>query len=211
MGSRQLFVRFYGCNLDCAYCDTFLESYKFFSREALLGKVLDFDDDYNELTLTGGEPLLHADFIRGFLTLFGRHRDHKVYLETNGTLPGELKKVIELVDTIAMDIKLPSSTGAKTGMWNEHSESIDIASKKELVLKAVITDATTMDDVKEMSRILSGRKNGPVIVLQPVTPENENIGGPDAEMMSYFKAYLKKETGLETVVIGQVHKCLGIK
>ncbi|MDP8299036.1 MAG: 7-carboxy-7-deazaguanine synthase QueE [Candidatus Tantalella remota] len=211
VGSRQLFVRFYGCNLNCEYCDTSLESYKCFSREALLGKVLDFDDDYNELTLTGGEPLLHADFIRGFLTLFKRHRDHKVYLETNGTLPEKMKKIIDLVDTIAMDVKLPSSSGSKSGMWNEHAESIDIAAQKELVVKAVVTASTTMDDIKKMGGILSGTERGPVIVLQPVTPVNENVGVPDGEMMSYFKAYLKKETGLETVVLGQVHKYLGIR
>ena len=53
-GSKQLFVRFYGCNMECSYCDTPLESYKSFSKESLLGKILDFGDNYNELVLTGG-------------------------------------------------------------------------------------------------------------------------------------------------------------
>ena len=77
-GSRQLFLRFYGCNLECEYCDTTLESYKSFTKDSLLGKVMDFEDDYNELAVTGGEPLLYADFLSGFLPLYRAHRKHPV-------------------------------------------------------------------------------------------------------------------------------------
>ncbi|MEA3489732.1 MAG: 7-carboxy-7-deazaguanine synthase QueE [Candidatus Omnitrophota bacterium] len=210
-GSRQLFIRFYGCNLSCLYCDTFLESYKSFSRDTLLGKVLDFEDDYNEVSLTGGEPLLYAGFLEEFLPLFRRHRASRIYLETNGTLPDELDTVIEYIDIIAMDFKLPSSAGNPGDLWQAHERCAAIGSRKELIVKTVITDSTTIDDVKRMSGILSGIKGGVLVVLQPVTPVNERVKAPDEEMISYFRGYVRKETGKEVMIMGQMHKCLGIK
>ena len=210
-GSRQLFVRFYGCNLACAYCDTTLESYKSFSREALLGKVLDFEDDYNEFAITGGEPLLYADFLAEFLPLFTKHRKHKVYLETNGVLPGGLRKIIDHIDIIAMDLKLPSSSKNEMEVWSAHKEFIRYASDKELITKAVITDSTTIDDIKEMATVVGCGKGEFAVILQPVSPINSEIMQPDEEMISFFKEYLKKETGREVMILGQAHKYLGIR
>ena len=212
-GSRQLFVRFYGCNLDCVYCDTFLESYKSFSKESLLGKILDFGDDYNELALTGGEPLMYADFLADFLPLYRKLSKRGIYLETNGTLPGELGKVAGYVDIIAMDFKLPSSTGNAEDLWGRHEEFLKkaVATGKEVIVKAVITDSSNIDDIKRVARITKGVSGKFVIVLQEVTPVNELSKRPDEEMLSYFKEYLLKESGKEVRIMGQTHKCLGIK
>jgi organic radical activating enzyme len=209
-GSKQLFVRFYGCNLDCVFCDTFLESYKSLTRESLFSKILDFEEDYNQLALTGGEPLLFGDFLRNFLELYKSHRDKSVYLETNGTLPDQLKKVIDKVDIVAMDFKLPSSTGGGD-LWDVHEEFAKIAGRKELIAKAVITNNTTMDDIKKLASATSGLKKDLTLVLQPVTPIDDRAKEPDKEMLTYFENYLKKETGKDIVVLGQAHKCLGIK
>jgi len=210
-GSRQLFVRFYGCNLDCAYCDTDLESYKTVDEQGLLGKVLDFEDDYNELVLTGGEPLLHAEFLSRFLPVFRGHRSRGVYLETNGTLPAELKKVIDRVDVVAMDVKLPSSDGNNGTLWERHEEFMKIASGKELIVKAVVTDSTTMEDVKRMTRIVGGVDGDIVVVLQPATAVNDLVQEADGEMLSFFKGYMAKETGKNVMIMGQIHKLMGIR
>ena len=210
-GSRQLFVRFYGCNLNCVYCDTLLESYKTFSKEALLGKILDFEDDYNELTLTGGEPLLYAGFLEGFLPLFKKHRDHSIYLETNGTLPEEFKRVSDHIDIVAMDFKLPSSTKNESEVWEAHEIFIKAALCKELIVKTVISDSTSIDDIKRMSRILAGLKEKFMVVLQPVTPSGNHVKLPDEEMLSFFREYVKKETGKEARILGQAHKYVGVR
>jgi len=210
-GSRQLFVRFYGCNLDCVYCDTNMKSYKTFSKEALLSKILDFEDDYNEFTITGGEPLLYADFLYVFLPLFRKHKTSRVYLETNGTLPNGLCKIKDFIDVVAMDLKLPSSNNNAGEFWKEHKRFIKDASGKELIIKAVITDTTTIDDIKKMSNILSDTEKDMTIVLQPVTPIDGVVGEADEEMLSFFKGYLKNETGKEIGIIGQIHKQMGIK
>lgn len=210
-GSRQLFVRFYGCNLDCDYCDTDLESYRSFNKDSLLGKILDFDDDYNELALTGGEPLLHADFLAQFLLLYRTHRKYPVFLETNGTLPDELAKIIDLVDIVSMDFKLPSSTGVAGDLWQAHMKFVEIASKRELIIKAVITENTTIDDIKKMSQIIQGLNKPVSVVLQPVTPVKGLIKAPDEEMIIYFRKYLEKTIARDVLVLGQMHKYMGIK
>lgn len=210
-GSRQLFVRFYGCNLGCVFCDTKLESYKSFTKEGLLGKILDFEDDYNELVLTGGEPLLHADFLKKFLPVFKKHRSHDIYLETNGTLSKELSKILDHVEVIAMDFKLPSSAHCGAHTMKLHERFVKAAATKRLIIKAVITDSTTMDDVKEMARIIRGISEDLTVVLQPVTPVDEAVKEPDREMLSYFKGYMGKETGKNVMILGQMHQKLGIK
>ena len=72
IGRRQIFVRFSGCNLDCNYCDTSK------SRNPILGDLITKEElinkinnlitpDFHSISLTGGEPLLHSDFIKEFL------------------------------------------------------------------------------------------------------------------------------------------------
>ena len=55
------------------------------------------------------EPLLHADFIKYFL----ENHKFKSLLETNGSLPDELRKLVGLVDYVSMDIKLPEHNASK--------------------------------------------------------------------------------------------------
>jgi organic radical activating enzyme len=210
-GSRQLFVRFYGCDLNCGYCDTRPDSYKSFTREALLSKVIDFGDDYNELVLTGGEPLLYADLIAGFLPLFRKNRDHRFYLETNGTMSRELEKVIDQVDIISMDIKLPSTDPGGPDLMERHSRFIRSASRKELIVKAVISDTTVMGDIKRMTGILPQGVNAPRVVLQPVTPGAHGLCRPDHEMLDYFKRYIAKQSGCDVMVLGQMHRYLDVR
>ena len=212
-GSRQLFVRFYGCNLDCGYCDTVLESYRSFSKETLLHRIMDFQEEYNELAITGGEPLLSADFLKEFLPLFLRHHSRNIFLETNGTLPDELEKVVDYIDYVSMDFKLPSSSGSVLGHWNEHKAFIEIleSKDKDLSVKAVVSNSTTMDDIKKMKDLLNKVDKEFMVVLQPVTPVGESVKVPDEEMLFYFKEFLKKGTDKEVMIFGQIHKCLGIK
>ena len=108
LGRRQIFIRFSGCNLNCNYCDT-LESRnplhgEYISTEELEKEVRNLiTPDLHSLALTGGEPLLHADFIREFL----ENTSFDALIETNGSLPDELKKILDLIKYASVDIKLP--------------------------------------------------------------------------------------------------------
>ncbi len=209
VGVPQLFIRFYGCNLSCIFCDTNFDSYKTFTPDRLMGEMPESKGPYHSISITGGEPLLQADFIMDFLDKYKKSYKKLVYLETNGTLYRELSKVIDYMDIIAMDFKLPSST-RRASFWKEHEEFLKIAKKKKTFAKAVITRNTSSGDILRMVEIVQKISGDIPIVLQPVTA---SIGTekPSAENLEHFRDILKGSTGRPAEVIPQIHKILGIR
>lgn len=205
-------MRFYGCNLTCRYCDTVQASYRTFTPQGLLSRILDLGDDYNELAITGGEPLLHAEFLAEFLPFYKRHKDRPVYLETNGTLPEAFERISDRVDIVAMDVKLPSSTqDSDESVWEKHGLFLEKCVGKELAIKAVITGSTVMADIKKLSVLLQSFSGRYDLVLQPVTPEDGSVEPPDEEMLTFFKGFLEQKLSTDIIVMGQLHKFTGIR
>ena len=205
VGVPQLFIRFYDCNLSCGFCDTNLDSYETFTKDALIGRIREYRNPYHSISLTGGEPLFQVDFIKDFLGEYKRFYKKPIYLETNGTLYKELSKIIDYIDIIAMDFKLPSSTG-KRGAWEEHKKFLEIAKKKEVFIKAVITSGTSREDILHMVENVESQLP---IVLQPVTAL-EDSEKTSTESLECFRSILRKS--VERVeVIPQVHKLIGVK
>ena len=208
MGVPQIFVRFYDCNLSCSFCDTKPKSYKMLTRGALMSKILDYKNPYHSLSLTGGEPLLQVDFINDFLSEFKKFYRKPIYLETNGTLYKELAKLIEHVDIISMDFKLPSSTGNES-FWNEHEKFLKIAKRKKIFVKAVIINNTTSQDILYMTSIVKRIDKDIPIVLQPVTATNV-ADRPKIKNLENLRGLAKQSVG-RVDVIGQIHKIIGVK
>ena len=68
IGYRQLFIRFCGCNLLCDYCDTEFKNGDLYSVETLLNEVKKYNlEAIHSVSLTGGEPLIHYEFLKEFL------------------------------------------------------------------------------------------------------------------------------------------------
>ena len=208
VGVPQLFVRFFGCNLSCAFCDTNFDSYGTFTRGALMSKILEYEKPYHSVSLTGGEPLLQADFIKDFLGEYKRFYRKPIYLETNGTLPRELPKVMDYIDIIAMDFKLPSST-KRASFWEEHRKFLNIAKEKEVFIKAVITNNTSADDIMRMKEIVAEERDDIPIILQPVTSLSDGEKARD-ENLCLFSDFLRKSIK-RVERIGQIHKTIGVK
>lgn len=213
LGARQIFIRFGRCNLNCAYCDE--PRHRPFTQHSpatLLGQVKFLElskGPHHSVSITGGEPLLYAEFLKVFLPMI-RKEHIKVYLETNGTLPEELTSIIGLVDIVAMDIKLPSSTGERA-YWKEHFEFLRIATAKKVFLKAVVTPMTTKEDMEKAVDLVKRIKRDIPLVLQPATPVNK-----DDEPVSHDRMLKLMEIGFgkkfdNIRVIPQVHKILGVK
>lgn len=207
-GARQVFVRFFGCNLTaCRFCDTTLSEYSEYDTHQLLSELIKFKENYRSVSITGGEPLLQKVFLREFLPLLNA-AGKTVYLETNGTLPEELKAVLEFTDIIAMDFKSPSSTGLGE-FWQVHEEFLRIARVKKVFVKAVITATTERGDIERIRDIIAGVSKRIVLVLQPVTPTPE-VCAPGEELLKDFRNICLDKLR-RVKIIPQTHKAMGVK
>ena len=83
-GTPAVFVRFSGCNLRCAFCDTQHQAGEMLS----LHEIVDEVDKYPTaplVVLTGGEPSLFID--EAFVTELKQKTGKQIAIETNGTRP----------------------------------------------------------------------------------------------------------------------------
>lgn len=210
-GEPQIFVRFHGCNMRCAFCDTPQgEAPGDSSIRAIVDKISKTNKDKKTkaVAITGGEPLLHSHFLKVLLPAL-RERGYKIHLDTNGTLPDRLKEVIDLVDTVAMDIKLPSSTKDRH-FWEEHLEFLKIAKTKEVFIKTVVTNETHEADIERAVKLVEALDINIPFILQPASESGEFKGVPEnARLLEWQKKALSRLKDIR--VIPQLHKNRGIR
>lgn len=204
IGYRQVFIRFCGCNLNCDYCDTeFLKGNSYTPHE-LAEKIRSYNlDAVHSISITGGEPLIHYEFLQEFFPLINK----KIYLETNGILALALESVIEMTDIISMDIKLNSST--KIGdVFSQHEEFLNVATKfnKEIFAKIVFDENIKDYEIHDCIRLAN--KFQIPIILQPKM--DGNIISIDNNVITEtLKKFTEKYPN--TRMIGQVHKFFNIR
>jgi len=202
-GVRQIFIRFYGCNLNCKFCDTKLNSYREYGAEALLRKIRHYNGNYHSISLTGGEPLLQVDFLKELLPGM---RKEKIYLETNGTLPEELGQIIDRIGIISMDIKLPSSTGLR-GFWDEHRRFLKVGLKKNLFVKTVVCKSTKLEDLRIAVGLIGEFDKNIPFILQPNSFE---IGKGLMDIIKRLQKFCLNNLS-DVRIIPQMHKFLKVK
>jgi organic radical activating enzyme len=211
MGTKQVFIRFAGCNMKCAFCD--LEAVfppKSFTVDKMLSVVKQIrftSGQHHSVSLTGGEPLLNKDYLKRLLPRL-RETGLKIYLETNSTLPANLREVIEFIDIVSADFKLPSST-LERAYWGEHREFIEIAKSRNCFVKIVVTNNTKPEDIERAVDIASSVDKKMLMVIQPVWP----VKGIDRVKNRLLFDYLfMAEKKLENVrIMPQMHKVLRAK
>ncbi|MDD5680463.1 MAG: 7-carboxy-7-deazaguanine synthase QueE [Candidatus Omnitrophica bacterium] len=212
VGAKQIFIRFAGCNLGCIFCDTPKDArITGISVDEILKKVKYVDRIYGEhhsVSLTGGEPLLHVSFLKKLLPVL-KDEGFKIYLETNGTLYRELKQVIKHIDIIAMDFKLPSSA-AMAPLWRSHREFLKIALKRNVFIKAVVTDKTQLADIIEARNLIAKFNKDMILILQPATPIGNRDKVVSANRLNNYRN-ISAERLVNVRVIPQMHKMMGIK
>ena len=83
-GTPAVFVRFSGCTLHCAFCDTQHQEGTMMSLQEIVDEVNKYPNA-PLLLLTGGEPSLFID--EAFVTELKEKTNKRITIETNGTNP----------------------------------------------------------------------------------------------------------------------------
>ncbi len=212
-GSRQIFIRFKKCNMECGFCDTPNNSSgKEYSPAQLVLEIRALDKKkwpHHSISLTGGEPLIYSDFLKKLLPSL-KELGFKTYLETNGTLPEKLRGIIDFVDIIAMDFKLPSSTRERP-YWGEHLEFLKIASAKKVFVKAVVTSETRNSDIEQAVEWIRKINVKIPLIIQPATPvKKADKVIPESRLREFSELAIK--SGIkDSRIMPQIHKILGVK
>ena len=225
LGCRQIFVRLADCNLSCAYCDTNFIRADFCKVETSAGAMI-FRDEKNPLdaaqvakvikqfseevttqavSFTGGEPLLHWQFI-GEVASAIKNLGVKIFLETNGTLCNEFEKISDAVDIVSMDIKLPSVIGKSISSL--HEKFLRTAREKDLYVKIVVTGGTTPEEFLAAVDLISQVNVEILLILQPVTPVGEICAASAEKILLFQAAALRKLKNV--LVIPQTHKFINV-
>ena len=211
VGVSQVFVRLFECNMHCVWCDTPASigdgkrEFQVLSLGEVLKQVRRLYVNAHSVSITGGEPLLQPVFLKEFAQAL-RKENKLTYLDTNGTLPDNLNAVIDSVDIIAMDIKLPSSTQQRS-YWVEHKEFLKVAVQKEVFIKCVIAKNTEPSEIIKAARLVAGINPSILFLLQPCFQDMKT--GIIEQCLEYQKLCAKLLNDVR--ILPQVHKFMKIR
>lgn len=112
-----------GCNFRCPYCHNYefvenIEDNELFSTDEVMEYLIKRKNVLDGLTISGGEPTIQSG-LEDFIKEVKEKTNLLIKLDTNGTNPDKLKKLIDdnLIDYVAMDIKSDLTTYSKvTGL-----------------------------------------------------------------------------------------------
>ena len=235
VGVRQVFVRTYGCDLHCSYCDTPASRAETgpcrVEEEAGTGTWRELPNPveaevilrclsslrparHHSVSLTGGEPLIYPEFAAA-LACGIQDLGLRVYLETNGQRVAELERLIDHVDVIAMDVKLPSSQAPDPGFDGEAFLArslafLRVALRKQVFVKVVCTPEAQASEIRDVVRGIAEQSREVLLVLQPATPRyrGEDAVGPAGllRLQDLAGQYLR-----DVRIIPQCHRLMGMR
>ncbi|PIQ23319.1 radical SAM protein [bacterium (Candidatus Blackallbacteria) CG17_big_fil_post_rev_8_21_14_2_50_48_46] len=228
VGTRQIFIRFLGCHIQCAYCDTpathtkqrqcrvertpGLRDFESIANPVPISDLLQiveslerFPGLHDSISLTGGEPLQHLRSLKALIPVLKPR--FPLYLETDGILWQALEACIQDLEMIGMDMKLPSATGLQA-FWEDHARFLTIAARQNVFVKLVFSRNSTLEELDQALEIISGTDRQIPLILQPVTPYGIVRHPPTPEQVLIWQERAKQ--ALKQVrVIPQTHKMIG--
>ncbi len=177
-GTRSWFVRFSGCNLRCAWCDT---PYASWAPEGERRSVEELIDEARRsgakhAVVTGGEPMLFEEVVA--LTRGLRDAGLHVTIETAGTIVREAH-----ADLMSISPKLANSAPPPPddSGWRERHEArrLNLDALQHLIdhyparqFKFVVRERADVDEIDELLARLRGWAPGDVMLMpEGVTPE----------------------------------------
>ncbi len=230
LGRPHLFLRLGGCPLRCDYCDT-PRSWKAQAQAEIHGRedTRHIDNPVSSsslqqmlqevlaehgasahntmLSVTGGEPLLHTEFLQRWLP----HWPGRVLLETAGIYAQRLATLLPEIDLLSLDWKLPSNlTQGQHLTEAEACLRAAVASNTPTQLKIVVEESTSDVALEQALRSAAATAPGTTVLLQPVTLIPGGPRPPAAErLLDWVLAYQKLP--LDMRVMPQMHPLLGLR
>lgn len=165
-GELAIFIRLAGCNLRCTYCDT---TYSFINptyTEETIEEIVNYciASGINNITLTGGEPLIHSDVEELIRELY--KNKFNIEVETNGSIDISKYKDLDKI-SFTLDYKTGCSKMSKfmnfenykylkpidsikfvCGSCDDLNESLDIINKYDLVGKCNLIFSPVWGDIE---------------------------------------------------------------
>ena len=192
-----------GCNFRCHYCYNPMlvwpkrtdngkygqEGSPYISEESLLSFLKERQGKLNGVVITGGEPTLHKD-LPSFIEKI-RKLGYDIKLDTNGTNPNLLKKLIEdkLLDYIAMDFKAPISSYQE--VVNVELDFLNIKKSAKIIRESgldyefrttVVPQLIDKAKIEEIGKLLQGSEKW---FLQKFKSETDLINDKYRNLRSY--------------------------
>jgi organic radical activating enzyme len=236
VGTRQIFIRFAKCDLRCHFCDSAhtwnapascqierspgLRDFEIHSNPIPIPMLIKWIERQNlpflhdSISLTGGEPLLHAPFLAEFLPQVRSLTNLPIYLETGGHRPEQLAMILPYLDSVGMDLKLPSVSGES--YWTEHQQFLQLCfdANLEIFVKIIVSQRTDHGELERAALLVNDICQDIPIFLQPVTPLTDSqkfsevpVLAPFPEQVLEWQA-LMKQFVKQVRVIPQTHKML---
>jgi 7-carboxy-7-deazaguanine synthase len=248
VGEPQVFLRLRGCPLRCAWCDTPGSWHIDAAARARVAApggsrredawVTPFQaacwiaqvepGSPRTVSVTGGEPLMWPEFLRGLRAVVGPRRLH---LETAGGHPESLAAVLPAFDHISLDLKLPLDMGTPEELaapagtegallssehaprdaddWAEaRTRCLDLIAQRDACAKLVVAGGRNLEDFEELVLDLASHARNLPLYVQPATPMGA-VRAPSPELIEGV-VELAREHGVAVRVIPQVHRALGL-
>lgn len=252
VGEPQSFLRLAGCPLRCAWCDTpgswavRPEASAVIRREgeppakeerwaspfrAALWVASVEPGEPRTVSITGGEPLVWPEFILALRAMLSPRRLH---LETAGAHPESLARVLDVIDHVSLDLKLPQDMGAPVelelaahdpegGTARPTSEPaprtaedwalarrrcLDLVADHDACAKVVVTDAHGARAYEPLFEDVARRAPKLPVYIAPASPVGD-IRAPDLAHVVDVAEHAR-DLDLDVRILPQLHRAMGI-
>ncbi|TFE69502.1 anaerobic ribonucleoside-triphosphate reductase activating protein [Methylacidiphilum sp. Yel] len=169
-----------GCNFRCPYCYVpqlvIPEQYGTVVPMAKVWRFLEARRaKIDGVVITGGEPTIQEDLEEFVWSI--KKMGFLVKLDTNGSHPEVLEKLIKIIDYVAMDFKAPlekyTESTRSTIKKEQITQSISLLLKGNIEYEfrtTLVSEDITFEDFKSMVTTLSGAKKYVLQKFLPASP-----------------------------------------
>ncbi|MFQ5477662.1 MAG: 7-carboxy-7-deazaguanine synthase QueE [Candidatus Binatia bacterium] len=228
VGEKHVFVRFAGCNLRCAYCDTpgslerldgcrvdypggescsLTNPLSAAQLDDVLRRICDEDSGVRMIAITGGEPMVQHSFLARWLNELPPPR--ACLLETNATIATDLERIVPRLELVSADVKLPSNSG-EPALWERHRAFLAACAATRVYVKVPVDAGTDPAEVEYAAALIATVSPEATLYLQPITHPQTGSWQIAWEGVEALLGQAASRVA-DTRCVPQVHKLMGVR